>query len=68
MDDRERRIRDRAHQLWLVAGQPDGHEVEHWENVVWHLTVRMRPFRQFMALNLRFFGAIFGTRRRPDRP
>lgn len=29
--------------------------------VAWHLTVRMRPFRQVMALNLRFFGAIFGT-------
>ncbi len=31
------------------------------DRVVWHLTVRMRPFRQVMALNLRFFGAIFGT-------
>jgi nicotinamidase-related amidase len=29
--------------------------------VVWHLTVRMRPFRQLMALNLRFAGSIFGA-------
>lgn len=29
-------------------------------SVVWHLTVRLRPFYQLMALNLRFAGSIFG--------
>ena len=32
-----------------------------WVIVVWHLTVRMHPFRQVMALNSRFFGAILDT-------
>jgi len=31
------------------------------KDVVWHLIIRMRPFRQVMALNLRFFGAIFAA-------
>jgi len=29
--DREERIRQRAHQLWEEAGRPDGREAEHWE-------------------------------------
>ncbi|GAJ96073.1 hypothetical protein RRH01S_16_00230 [Rhizobium rhizogenes NBRC 13257] len=29
--------------------------------VVWQLIVRMRPFRQMMALNMRFFGSRFGA-------
>jgi hypothetical protein len=27
--------------------------------VVWHLIVRMRPFRRALAVNVRFFKAIF---------
>lgn len=31
MDDREERIRAKAYELWQEAGQPEGREVEHWE-------------------------------------
>jgi pyruvate/oxaloacetate carboxyltransferase len=34
----------------------------YWD-VVWHLTVRMRPFRLVMAPNLRFVGVIFRGKR-----
>ena len=32
-DDSElkRRIRDRAYQIWLDEGQPEGRETEHWD-------------------------------------
>lgn len=30
MDDRQERIRIRAHELWLLEGQPEGREEEHW--------------------------------------
>lgn len=30
MDEREERIRARAHQLWLDEGCPDGRALEHW--------------------------------------
>lgn len=30
MDDRERRIRDRACEVWEAAGHPKGRELEHW--------------------------------------
>ncbi|TIN73567.1 MAG: DUF2934 domain-containing protein [Mesorhizobium sp.] len=29
-DDRQERIRNRAHQLWLQEGQPAGHHERHW--------------------------------------
>jgi len=37
-----------------------------FNDVVWHLIVRMRPFTQIMAGNLRFFDAIFGAPRSPS--
>jgi hypothetical protein len=30
-DDREQRIRERAHQIWEREGRPDGQEQSHWE-------------------------------------
>ena len=30
MDNRERRIRERAYDLWEAAGRPKGLELEHW--------------------------------------
>ena len=30
-DDRERRIRERAFEIWIEEGQPQGKEREHWE-------------------------------------
>jgi len=30
VDDREERIRLRAYELWLLEGQPEGREEEHW--------------------------------------
>jgi hypothetical protein len=29
-DDREERIRARAHAIWEYEGQPDGRDAEHW--------------------------------------
>jgi hypothetical protein len=34
MDDREDRIRRRAHQIWEEEGHPDGQEAEHWKRAV----------------------------------
>ena len=30
-DDRQERIRNRAHQIWLQEGQPAGHHERHWQ-------------------------------------
>ncbi len=30
MDDREQKIRDRAYEIWVEQGRPEGHEGEHW--------------------------------------
>lgn len=30
-DDRERRVRDRAYEIWESEGRPSGREREHWE-------------------------------------
>jgi Protein of unknown function (DUF2934) len=30
-EDREQHIRQRAYQMWLDEGQPDGRDKEHWE-------------------------------------
>jgi hypothetical protein len=30
MTDREARIRERAYQLWIERGQPEGRSDEHW--------------------------------------
>jgi Protein of unknown function (DUF2934) len=30
-DDLERRIRDKAHQLWEQEGRPEGRAADHWE-------------------------------------
>jgi hypothetical protein len=30
-DQREDKIRQRAHQIWIEEGQPEGQDAEHWE-------------------------------------
>ena len=30
MEDREDRIRNRAYELWLLEGMPEGRDVDHW--------------------------------------
>ncbi|TIT32077.1 MAG: DUF2934 domain-containing protein [Mesorhizobium sp.] len=30
-DDRQERIRNRAHQIWQEEGQPAGHHERHWQ-------------------------------------
>ncbi len=30
-EDLEQRIRERAYQIWLEQGQPEGRDKEHWE-------------------------------------
>ena len=37
MDDREQRIRDRAYEIWLGEGQPEGRAVEHWSRAALEL-------------------------------
>lgn len=31
MDDREQKIRERAHAIWEQAGRPDGRHDDHWD-------------------------------------
>lgn len=31
MNDREHRIRERAHAMWLEEGQPEGEHARHWD-------------------------------------
>lgn len=31
LDTIAERIRERAHQIWIEAGKPDGAHAEHWE-------------------------------------
>jgi hypothetical protein len=33
-DDRERRIRERAYQLWQSEGSPEGREEEYWHRAL----------------------------------
>jgi len=30
-DDRQQRIQERAHQLWIQEGRPEGRALEHWD-------------------------------------
>jgi hypothetical protein len=30
-EDREDRVRQRAHEIWVREGRPHGHEKQHWE-------------------------------------
>lgn len=30
-EEKEQRIRERAYQIWLDEGQPDGRDKDHWE-------------------------------------
>jgi len=31
MHDNDTRIREKAHELWLAAGSPEGQHLDHWE-------------------------------------
>ncbi|RRH94796.1 DUF2934 domain-containing protein [Mesorhizobium tamadayense] len=33
-DDRQERIRRRAHEIWEQAGRPEGSHIEHWEQAI----------------------------------
>ena len=30
MENNEQRIRERAHEIWIEAGRPEGKDQEHW--------------------------------------
>lgn len=30
MDDRQERVRTRAHEIWVSEGRPEGREADHW--------------------------------------
>ena len=39
----EKRIRERAFQMWIEEGQPDGRDKEHWERAKEELTGEKSP-------------------------
>ncbi len=43
MDDTERRIRERAYQLWDEDGRPQGREAEHWERARFLVGIEDNP-------------------------
>ena len=44
MDDREERIRAKAHALWEEAGRPEGRSDEHWMNAARLIDAEVRRF------------------------
>jgi hypothetical protein len=41
--DREQRIRERAYQIWLQEGQPEGRDAAHWELAKAEITAEDMP-------------------------
>jgi hypothetical protein len=42
-DDKEHQIRERAFQIWIEEGQPDGKDKEHWEKAQGELEDAVGP-------------------------
>ena len=38
MDDNEQLIRERAHEIWIEEGRPDGKDREHWQRACKEIT------------------------------
>ena len=41
-DEREQRIRERAHQIWESEARPDGQDQSHWERALREIEVEER--------------------------
>jgi len=39
----ERRIRQRAHEIWIEEGRPDGRALDHWLRARWELETAPDP-------------------------
>ena len=37
------RVRERAHQIWIEEGKPDGRAVDHWLRARWELEREAEP-------------------------
>lgn len=42
-DDRQERIRQRAHEIWEQAGRPEGAHMEHWEQATAEVDAAGKP-------------------------
>jgi len=39
----DERVRERAHQIWIEEGKPDGRAVDHWLRARWELEREAEP-------------------------
>ena len=42
-DDRQERIRQRAHEIWEQAGRPEGSHMEHWDRATAEIDAAAKP-------------------------
>ncbi|RUT95053.1 DUF2934 domain-containing protein, partial [Mesorhizobium sp. USDA-HM6] len=42
-DDRQERIRRRAHEIWEQAGRPEGAHMEHWDQATAEIDGAAKP-------------------------
>ncbi|TIV99758.1 MAG: DUF2934 domain-containing protein [Mesorhizobium sp.] len=42
-DDRQERIRRRAHEIWEQAGRPEGAHIEHWDQAAAEIDGAVKP-------------------------
>ncbi|RWD61635.1 MAG: DUF2934 domain-containing protein [Mesorhizobium sp.] len=42
-DDRQERIRRRAHEIWEQAGRPEGAHMEHWDQAAAEIDGAVKP-------------------------
>ena len=47
-DDREARIRERAHAIWVAEGRPDGQDQAHWERAAADIDAEERDGSVYM--------------------
>ncbi|CAN7478651.1 DUF2934 domain-containing protein [Mesorhizobium amorphae] len=42
-DDRQERIRQRAHEIWEQAGRPEGSDMQHWDQATAEIDGAAKP-------------------------
>ncbi|MDG4855122.1 MULTISPECIES: DUF2934 domain-containing protein [unclassified Mesorhizobium] len=42
-DDKQERIRRRAHEIWEQAGRPEGAHMEHWDQAAAEIDAEVKP-------------------------
>lgn len=68
IDDREERIRERAHAIWEREGRPDGMEAEHWRRAAIEVDAENDPFEGAPAGDAPAPGLVRGGEVDPDMP